>query len=148
MSRNEKKKASRRGIASRLWGIDAIALCFVVVSSLLVRATLGESGVVQSGMVQAWAVFVAASAAALGLGLLMRYAPARQVAMLMFGMALVVEAIVFYGSGQVGVALADAGSRPVALTSAPPAAALARLGVAALFLCYLARPRVARAFRR
>jgi len=68
--------------------------------------------------------------------------------MLMFGMALVVEAIVFCGSGQVAVALADAGSRPMALTSAPPAAALVRLGVAALLLLgYLARPRVARAFR-
>jgi|GEM_PF-2307628 len=147
MSRRNHKKTIRRGIAARLWGIDAIALCFAVVAALLVRATLGESGSDHSGVVRAWAVFVAASAAALGLGLMLRYAPARQVAVLMFAMALVIEAIVFCGSGQIAVALADAGSRPAALTSAPPAAAIARLGVAALLLGYLARPRVARAFR-
>ena len=146
MSRSKKITPRRNGgnkHPGRLWGTDALALCFVVVAALLVRATLGESAVAQ-----AWAVFVAAIAAALGLGLLMRYDPARQIAMLMFGMVLVVEAIVSYTSGQLGVAMADTGDRVFALSSTPPATALARLGMATLFLCYLARPRVAAAFRR
>ena len=144
MSRSEKSKSNHKSKRpGRLWGVDALALCFVVVAALLVRATLGESGTAQ-----AWAVFVAAVGAALGLGLLMRYAPARQVAMLMFGMALVVEAIVSYSSGQLSMAMADVGGRSVALTSTPPSAALFRLGVTALFLAYLARPKVAASFRR
>ena len=142
MSESKKSKPGRKR-PCRLWGVDALALSFVVIAALVVRVALAGSG-----SAQAWAVFVAAIAAALGLGLLMRYAPARQVAMLMFGMVLVVEGIVSFSTGQLSLAQADTGGASWAMASAPPAAAFVRLGLTALFLCYLARPKVAASFRR
>jgi len=143
MSKKDKHKPSGKKKQRRLWGVDAIALGFLGVSALLVQASLGASGAAQG-----WAVFVAAAAAAAGLGLLVRYMPARQVVMLTCAMVVVVEAVLVAGVTQTQFALADLASPWSSGGATPSVAALARLGVAGLFLVYLARPRTARAFRR
>lgn len=143
MSKHEKSSAGRKKPSGRLWGVDALALGLLGITALMVQAALREVGATQ-----AWAVFVAAGAGAVGLGMLLRYAPARQVVMLTLALVLIIEVVVFSGTLQPGVALADVGSTLFRGETSPPAAALGRLGAAGLFLIYLVRPRVAKAFSR
>ncbi len=142
MSKHEKSKKQRRKRIERLWGVDAMALGLLGITALMVQAALREAGATQ-----AWAVFVAAGAGAVGLGMLMRYAPARQVVMLTLALVLMIEVVVFSGTMQPGVALADIGSNFFQGETSPSATALGRLAAAGLFLIYLVRPRVAKAFR-
>ncbi len=141
MSKNNKQ--ARKGDKRRFWGVDVIAVGFLGITALMIQLALHESG---AG--QAWAVFVASGAAATGLGLLLRYAPARQVVIMALALVFVVEVGLLVGTGQPQAALASLGSYGMPSADTLPRAGLARLAVAALFLAYLVRPQVARSFTR